>query len=69
MPTTTAKKAALLSDEPTVELVRMAREGDDVALEALLQGVCRPSDAGPAGGCRREREGIWIPSISFRRQP
>ena len=42
MPTTTAKKAALLSNEPTVELVRMAREGDHVALEALLQRCLPP---------------------------
>jgi RNA polymerase sigma-70 factor (ECF subfamily) len=42
MPTTTAKKAALLSNEPTVELVRMAREGDHLALEALLQRCLPP---------------------------
>ncbi len=42
MPTTTVKKAALLSNEPTVELVRMAREGDHVALEALLQRCLPP---------------------------
>jgi RNA polymerase sigma factor (sigma-70 family) len=42
MPTKTAKKTALLSDEPTLELVRKARTGDQVALEALLQRCLPP---------------------------
>ena len=36
------KKDALLSDEPTVELVRKARTGDDKALEALLERCLPP---------------------------
>ena len=42
MATRTPKKTALLSDEPTVELVRKARSGDESALEALLERSLPP---------------------------
>jgi RNA polymerase sigma factor (sigma-70 family) len=38
----TVMKTALLSDEPTVELVRKARTGDDAALNALLERCLPP---------------------------
>lgn len=42
MPTKTVRKTGLLSDEPTVELVRKARTGDAAALEALLERCLPP---------------------------
>ncbi len=39
---TTATKTPLISDEPTIELVVRAREGDRLAVEALLER-CLPS--------------------------
>lgn len=42
MATNTARKTTLLSDESTVELVRKARTGDELALEALLQRCLPP---------------------------
>ena len=41
-PSDKSARAALLSDEPTIELVVRAREGDRVAVEALLER-CLPS--------------------------
>jgi RNA polymerase sigma-70 factor (ECF subfamily) len=38
----TVMQTALLSDEPTVELVRKARVGDDAALNALLERCMPP---------------------------
>ena len=37
-----AEKSTLLSDEPTVELIRKARSGNELALEALLERCLPP---------------------------